>query len=287
MSQSTPQQKKKAMLQMLLCASLWSLAGIFLKQIPWNPMAITGLRGLIAAAAVGLWLVLTRTPIRISFRGLLGGLFMSLTAFFFVIANKLTTAANAIVLQFTSPIFILLFCFLFFRQKFSRGDLLAVFLTSFGVALFFFDRLAAGHLLGNIIAIAGGATEAAMLIVLGRCDFNERLGGMLGGHFISTLVGLPFFLAAPPEITAPAMGSILVLGILQTALPYILFVKAEEHCSALAINLLGVVEPILNPVWVFVFDGEAPGLFALLGAAVVIVTVTVWSSHQTRPDPGE
>ena len=282
MPTSTPRQKKKAMLQMLLCAAMWSLAGIFIKQIPWHPMAITGFRGLIAAATVGLWLRVSHTRVRFTRRSFYSAVFMAMTGFCFVIANKLTTAANAIVLQFTSPIFILLFSVFLFKQKFMRRDLWAVLLTSAGVALFFFDQLSPGNLLGNIVAVGAGLCCAGMFVAMGRCDFAERMGGMLGGHLLSALVGIPFCFFVPTEFSLTPILCVLVLGVVQLGLPYILFVKAEEHCSALATNLLSVVEPILNPVWVFLFDGEAPGLFALLGAAVVIATVTVWSVQQTR-----
>lgn len=282
MGHSTRRQQKTAIFQMLLCGAMWSLAGIFIKQIPWHPMTITGFRGLIAAATVSLWLKLSGTGIRFTRRSFFSGLFMALTGFCFVIANKLTTAANAIVLQFTSPIFILLFSVCLFRQKFLRRDLWAVLLTSGGVALFFFDQLSPGHLTGNFMAVAAGACCAGMFVAMSRCEFDERMGGMLAGHLISALAGIPFCLFTPTDFSLTPLLCILILGVVQLGLPYILFVKAEEHCSALATNLLSVVEPILNPLWVFIFDGEAPGLFALLGAAVVIATVTVWSVHQTR-----
>lgn len=287
MRQSTVRQQKTAMLQMLLCGAMWSLAGIFIKQIPWHPMVISGCRGLVAAATVGLCLCLSRTRIRFTKKGFLSGLFMCLTAICFVIANKLTTAANAIVLQFTSPIFILLFSALLFRQKFSRADIWAVVLTSLGVALFFLDQLSPGHLLGNVFAVVAGAFCAGMCIAMNRCDFDERMGGMLMGHLLNALIGLPFCFFTAPDLSFTPVLCIIILGVVQLGLPYILFVKAEEHCSALAVNLLSVVEPILNPVWVFIFDGEVPGLFALLGAVAVILTVTLWSVHQTKALPKE
>ncbi len=287
MTGSSPRQQKIAMLQMLLCGTLWSIAGIFIKQIPWGAMAIAGGRSLIAAATVALILKLRGERVRITRRGVLGGVFLCMTVSLFVAANKLTTSANAIALQFTGPIFILLFSALIFRQKFAGADLLAVLVTSGGIALFFLDRLNAGQLTGNFVAVAAGAASGAMYMALGRCEADERMGSMLLGHIFTALIGLPFLLFGEVEFSAPALGSLLILGVVQLGIPYMLLVRAQEHCSPLAANLLSVVEPILNPVWVFLFDGETPGLFALLGAAVVIVTVTLWSVGQTRRSAAE
>ncbi len=286
MAQSSPRQQKIAMLQMLLCGAMWSLAGIFIKQIPWNAMVIAGGRSLIAAATVALILKLRGERVRITRRGLLGGAFLCLTVTLFVAANKLTTSANAIALQFTGPIFILLFSALFFRQKFAGGDIAAVLITSAGIALFFLDELDPGQMTGNFVAVAAGAASGAMYMTLGKCEAEERMGSMLLGHVFTAVIGLPFAFFTPVELSAPALGALLVLGVVQLGIPYMLLVKAQEHCSPLAANLLSVVEPILNPVWVFLFDGETPGLFALLGAAVVIVTITLWSVDQTRRNPG-
>lgn len=287
MRQSTVRQQKTAMLQMLLCGAMWSIAGIFIKQIPWNPMVISGFRGLIAAATVALCLRLSHTKIRFTRKGFWGGFFMCMTAVCFVIANKLTASANAIALQFTSPIYILLFSVLLFRQKFRRADILAVLFTSLGVVLFFLDQLAPGRLHGNLVAVAAGGFSGGMCIAMNRCDYDERMGGMLLGHLLNALLGLPFALFTAPEFSLTPMLCILILGVVQLGLPYILFVKAEEHCSPLAVNLLSVIEPILNPLWVFLFDGETPGLFAFIGAVVIIGTITLWSVHQTKSLPKE
>ncbi len=285
MIHSSPRQQKIAMLQMLLCGALWSIAGIFIKQIPWNPLVIAGGRSLIAAATVALALRLRGEWVRITRRGLLGGAFLCMTVSLFVAANKLTTSANAIALQFTGPIFILLFSALIFRQKFAGADVAAVAVTSAGIALFFLDQLDPGRLTGNFVAVAAGAASGAMYMTLGRCDAEERMGAMLLGHLFTAVIGLPFAFFTPVELSGPALGSLLILGVVQLGIPYMLLVKAQEHCSPLAANLLSVVEPILNPVWVFLFDGETPGLFALMGAAVVIATVTLWSVAQTRRTP--
>ena len=274
--------KNKAILQMLLCAALWSTGGIFIKLIPWNPLAIAGWRSLIAIGVVLVYQRLFRAPVRFSPRAALNGTFMSLTFFAFVIANKLTTAANAIVLQFTAPVFLMLFSALLLRQRLRRADMIAVLCTLGGISLFFFDQLRPGYLLGNCVAVAAGASMGAMYLSIGQADEPTRMGGMLLGHLFTAAIGVPFTFFTPTPLSAGTLASLLALGVFQLGVPYILLILCAENCPPLACSLLGAVEPLLNPVWVFLFNGEAPGPFALLGGAAVIVSVTVWCVWQNR-----
>ncbi|MPM09081.1 hypothetical protein SDC9_55397 [bioreactor metagenome] len=279
--------RRKAIAQMLVCASLWSIAGIFIKMIPWNPFVIAGWRSLIAAAAVSVYLLLTKVAVRFTKRGVLNGALMAATFLAFVTANKFTTAANAIVLQFTAPIFLMAFSALIFKERFRRGDFLAVFATMFGISLFFLDQLAPGYLLGNCIAILAGVFMAGMYLAMGSAGEDIRMGGMLLGHLFTAGIGIPVMFFTDTPVTAPVVGSILVLGVLQLGVPYILFALAVKHCPPLACSLLGAVEPLLNPLWVFLFDGEAPGFFALLGGVAVVASVTVWCIWKGKTAPAE
>jgi drug/metabolite transporter (DMT)-like permease len=283
MTESTPRQKRVAMFQMLLCASMWSIAGVFIKQIPWSAMSIAGCRGLVAALTLFICAKISKTPMRITRRAIIMAIFVSGTSLCFVAANKLTTAANAIVLQFTSPVFILLYNVVFLHQKALKSDIAAVALTLGGVALFFFDQLTPGYLIGNCVAICAGIFCAGMYIAVASGSEGERMSGTILGQSLTAAVGIVFSLfSAPPEITGRAVLYIAILGVFQLGLPYMLFLLSARHCPPLACNLLGVMEPLLNPVWVFLFDGEAPGVYALVGAAVVIATITVWSVHQAK-----
>lgn len=266
-----------AMLEMLLCAALWSVAGIFIKLIPWNGFAVAGMRSLIAAATFAVYMLLTKKRYVFNKHTLLGGLFAGSVYTCFAVANKLTTAANAIVLQFTSPVFIVVFSAIFLKEKIRRRDLYVVFATLIGIALFFFDRLKPGYILGNFVAIAAGMFMAGMFIVVGNLEGEERFSAILNGQFFTFLVGLPFIIATKPVFTPIATASILVLGVFQLGISYILYVKATQYCPPLACCLLGALEPLLNPVWVLIFDGERPGVFALIGGVIVIVSITLWT----------
>lgn len=268
--------RNRAILEMLLCAALWSIAGIFIKLIPWNSIVIAGLRSLIAGLVMFVYMRARGIGFTADRRSLAGGAALCLTLTCFVAANKLTTAANSIVLQFTAPMFIVVFSALFLKKRFSRADVLAVVLTMAGISLFFFDQLTPGHLAGNCVAIFAGMAFACYYMSLEGASESQRMSAILIAHGLTILVGLPFTFVYPPELSAAPVACILVLGVVQLGIPYVLLGRASGACPPLACSLLGAVEPLLNPVWVFIFDGEAPGLWALIGGVVVVATITVW-----------
>ncbi len=279
---SNNDRQRRAAGLMLLCAALWSTGGIFIKVIPWNGMVIAGARSLISSLCVLFYLKKQRMRIRWNRASVLGGVCEAGLFLCFVTATKLTTAANAIVLQYTSPAFILLFSLLFLREKCCWQDGAAVLVTLGGIVLFFFDQLSAEGLLGSGIAVAAGVCMAAMFLITGRTDDESRISGILIGHWITALAGLPMALFYDTPVTLPALGCILVLGVVQLGIPYLLYAVAVRDCPPLMCSLISSIEPVLNPVWVYLFDGEAPGMFALIGGGIVIVTITVWCIWKDR-----
>ena len=265
-----------AIIEMLICAALWSVAGIFIKLIPWNGFAVAGMRSLIAGLTIAVYMLITRRRYILSRRTVVGGIMTAGVYTCFTVANKLTTAANAIVLQFTCPVFIVILSAIFLKQKIRKNDLAVVIATLAGIALFFLDQLKPGYILGNFVAIAAGMFMAVMFILVGNMEGDERFSTITNGQFLTFFVGLPFIIATKPEFTAAATASILVLGVFQLGISYILYVKSTQYCPPLACCLLGALEPLLNPVWVLIFDGERPGVWALIGGIIVVVSITLW-----------
>lgn len=276
-----------AALEMLLCAALWSIAGIFIKLVPWNGFAVAGMRSLIAGLTFAVYMCAAKKRYILNRRTLLGGVLAGSVYTCFAVANKLTTAANAIVLQFTAPVFIVIFSAVFLGQKIRREDLAVVIATLAGIALFFFDQLRPGYILGNFVAIASGMFMAGMYIVVGSAEGDERFSAVFNGQMFTFLVGLPFIITTRPAFTPSATLCILILGVFQLGIAYILYVKATEYCPPLACSLLGALEPLLNPVWVMIFDGERPGVFALIGGVAVIASITVWTISGSRKETQE
>ena len=277
---SDHRQKNIAVLQMLACAALWSIAGIFIKLIPFNSFVIAGLRSLIAGLVVLTYMRLKGLKLVVTRRTVVPGVIMAGLFFSFVGANKLTTAANAIALQYTAPLFLMLFSAAFLHERLRGADVLAALVTFGGVVLFFLDQLGPGKVAGNLVAILSGVFFALMYLFLGSMrDANERMSYVLLGQFFTFLFSLPFVFLYPPELTLRAVSCLLVLGVLQLGIPYVLVARSAEHCPPIAQSLLSALEPLLNPVWVLLFDGERPGPMALIGGLVVIAAVTLWTVY--------
>ena len=277
-------KENKAIVEMLACAALWSIAGIFIKLIPWNAFAVASMRSLVAGTVIAVYMAAKRYRFRLTRRALLAGVLEGGVYLCFVCANKLTTAANAIVLQFTSPVFIVLYSALFFKEKIKRSDLAVVIFTLVGIALFFFDQLQGGYILGNCVAILAGMIMAGMFMAIGSLKGEEKFSAVLIGQIEAFLVGLPFCLGGRIVFSTTAVLSILVLGVFQLGISYILYAKSADYCPPLACCLLGALEPLLNPVWVFLFNGERPGLFALIGAVIVVGAITAWCIYKAKAE---
>lgn len=280
-------KENKAMLEMLVCAALWSTAGIFIKFLPWNGFAVSGLRSLVAGATLGVYMLLKRYRLVFNRKTLLAAFMAAAVYTCFACANKLTTAANAIVIQFTSPVFIVIFTSLIYKTKIRRQDLLVVIFTLLGIALFFFDQLEPGYVAGNLVAIAAGMFMAGMFMTVGDLEGEQRFSGIFLGQLLTFLIGLPAIVITKPVFTGMTVLFILILGVFQLGISYILFIKASKYCPPLACSLLGALEPLLNPVWVALFYGEKPGIFALIGAAIVIASVSLWCIYGNRGADGK
>lgn len=276
--------KQQAVMYMVICSVLWSTAGIFIKFLPWNPMVIAGLRSLVSAGVYILYMRYEKTEFKINKYSILSGIALMSTFVFFVAANKFTTSANAIVLQYTAPIFILILSALIYHQKFRPGDIMTVVATSVGISLFFFDKLSGGYMLGNLLGIAAGFSFAAMFTVTGRADIDSRSSGIMLGHVFTAIVGIPFVFISPTPVTPSIIAVILALGIFQLGIPYILYGLAVRKCSPLACSLISAIEPMLNPFWVFLYNGEAPSFFALIGGVIVIISVVAWSIWSSKAE---
>lgn len=275
-------KERLAMGQMALCAGLWSIAGIFIKLIDWNPFAIAGWRSLLAAGVVLVYMRAAGQRLRVSRKALAGMAFMSGTFLAFVTANKLTAAANAIVLQYSAPIFILLYEALVRKKPMAVRDYAAVACTFGGVAVFFLGSLSGGSLTGNLLGVLAGVLMAGIFLSMEGMAPEEKMSGILLGHLLTAAVGISAGFLDPGPVTPRSVAAILILGILQLGIPYVLMGLATDYCPPLACCLIGALEPLLNPVWVFLFDGERPGAAALVGGVIVIASVTAHSVLRDR-----
>ena len=284
-----PHARRNAMLIMALCGVLWSLGGIFIKLISWSPLLIAGIRSIISALILGGYMAYKKVPIKICNYSIGAGFGLSGSCICFVIATKLTTAANAIVLQYAAPVFILIISAVFLKQKLRKMDVIIVAITMVGIVLFFLDQLSPGSIIGNFFGILAGITLAIMLVMtgLGGKDDSIRMTGILIAHCLTSVIGTPIGLMTTDGTTGIEILYIVILGVFQLGIPYVLFAIATRDCPPLAASLIAMLEPLLNPVWVAIFVGEMPGAIALIGAVVIIAAVTWWCIADTKTSAAE
>jgi drug/metabolite transporter (DMT)-like permease len=252
---------------MLAAASaLWSLGGVLIKWVQWHPLAIAGVRSLIAAVTV--YALMPRPRFTFSRVQLAAAGCYAATVVLFVCANKLTTAANAIFLQYTAPIYIALLGAWFLRERPSRVDWILMGVTQLGIGLFFLDDLKPGNLAGNLFALASGLCYSVLVVLLRQQKDASPFESVLLGNVLTACIGLPFAFTSPAE--AVSVPALLLLGVVQLGIPYVMFASAIRHVRALDASLISAIEPVLNPVWVFLALGERPGAWALVGGSVVI-----------------
>lgn len=259
-------------------ALLWSSSGLFIKLLPLGALQITCVRSLIAALAMAAVMRWRGVPLVIRPDALTLGCALSYAALLatFVTATKLTTAANAIFLQFSAPIYLVFLEPWLFQRRISGRDLAAVALTLGGMGLFFVGRLEAGRLAGNLVGIASGLCLAVFTVLLKlkreREPEVDPAGAVVLGNLVATLALAPF--ALPGLRPTAGQGAVLLyLGVFQIGVAYLLFNAGMRHLSATAAVVVGTLEAVLNPIWVFLGIGERPGPWALAGGAVVLAVV--------------
>lgn len=263
-----------------LAAVLYSIGGLCIKVIPWNGMSINAARTILALLVIGGYLVCIRRRPLWNRWVLLGALFICGTNTLFTLSNKLTTAANAIVLQFTAPIFVLILSALVWKKRPQRRDLVACGAVLLGVLCFFGDSLTAGGTLGNTLALAAGLCYAGVFL-LNDLPGGDPISSVFWGDVLSGIIGLPFLLRET-EFQAPALISLAILGLFQVGLAYVLLTIGLKTTPAVTACLVSGIEPVLNPILVAVFYHESMTPLALLGACIVLAAVLLYNVLNIR-----
>jgi len=262
----------KGSLYMILAATLWSLGGLLSKAIPFHALTISLVRGLLAAGIIGL--IKGSFKFHFSRHHLWSGLFMFLTTVLFISANKLTTAANAIMLQYTSIIFIIILNRFLYQIKPHPVEKRTFLLVLLGMGLFFFQDIEFNARVGNLLALASGVCFA-FVFVLNKNPKVDPLEATYIGQTMSII--LTPMLWIDSSLTFDFIPWILLtfMGLVQLGLGYAVFAKGIRHISALRANLITAIEPILNPLWVFIFLHEVISWYSILGGLVIIGSI-IW-----------
>ena len=265
-------EHSRAIVFLLLAALLWSTGGLFIKWVEWNGMAISGVRSLISALVIG---VAFRRDLKITWSAtqLLCAVASALTVSLFVVANKMTTAANAILLQYTAPVHVALLSAWLLKERITLRDWLTITAVLTGMVMFFFEQMSPGNLIGNMLALFTGFTFALFSVLLRKQKGASPAASVFLGNLLTALLGLPFMLDGAPGVQG-WLGMI-YLGVFQLGLAYVLYTWALAHVTAMEAILITLIEPVLNPAWVFLLMGEIPALSSLVGGAIIIGAVTI------------
>jgi drug/metabolite transporter (DMT)-like permease len=260
----------------LAAALLWSTGGLFIKATALDAYELSFGRSLLAALTVAYFT--RRQGFRVNSVTVVVAALYAALLLLFVMATKLTTAANAIFLQYTAPVYVLIFEPLVFKEKYRRADFLVVAACAAGIALFFVGRLRPEEMTGNLLALLSGVCFAAfmLLIRLPRAGRVNRASSIIYGNLLLAAVCAPAFFRGAHEVTPSDVGSVLFLGVVQIGLAYTLFTRGVERgVRSLDAALVGYVEPLSNPVWVFLFLGERPSQWAILGGSIIVAAVAL------------
>ena len=272
-------KKKKASVSPLLlvfgAAVLWSTGGLFIKATHLSALELSFGRSLLAAITIAIFT--RREGFGINKISAITSILYAALIILFVLATKLTTAANAIFLQYTAPVYVLILEPIFYKEKFRARDFITVALCLAGMSLFFVGKLRPEDVSGNLLALASGLCFALFFLLLRHSKARDvnRASSAIYGNLIAVAICTPWFLGAVKRgINVTDFARIAYLGIVQIGFAYLLFTQAMARgVRSLDAGIIGYIEPVLNPVWVFLFIGERPTGWAIVGGVIIIVSV--------------
>ena len=263
------------LLLVLGAAVLWSTGGLFIKATHLSAFELSFGRSLLAAITIAIFT--RREGFGINRISAVTSILYAALLILFVLATKLTTAANAIFLQYTAPVYVLILEPLFYKEKFRARDFVTVAICVGGMSLFFVGKLRPQDMTGNLLALASGVCFALFFLLLRHSKARDvnRASSAIYGNLIVVLICAPaFFGALQRGVTAVDFGRVAYLGIVQIGFAYLLFTLAMARgVRSLDAGIIGYIEPVLNPIWVFLFLGERPSGWAIIGGAIIIASV--------------
>ncbi|MEZ4909754.1 MAG: DMT family transporter [Saprospiraceae bacterium] len=273
-------QHSKAIVATILAAVFWSIGGLFIKILPQDSFTILFYRSFYAAI---IFVVIFRGKLfKFNKKSWITAAFYAPLLISFVVATKLTTAANAIFLQYLAPAIILILEPYILRTKLTRLNILTVVISMLGMCLFFVDQFTKpDSWLGVGLAVLSGFILAGLFISQKMNHPDYHPGAILLGNILVCIITLPWFIKNPLP-TVMENNYLMILGIFQIGLGYAFIVYGQKYLTAVESSLIAMLEPILNPIWVFIGYGEKPGFFALIGGAIILGALVYRILH-TRP----
>jgi drug/metabolite transporter, DME family len=275
----------------LAAALLWSTGGLFIKWTKLSGLELSFYRSLFAFITVAIFT--RKEGFGLNRLTAVASVLYAVLLVLFVLATKQTTAANAIFLQYTAPVYLLILEPLIYKEEFRRRDLITVLACLGGMTLFFVGQLRPQDVTGNLMALASGLCFALYFLLLrhSKARAVNRASSVIYGNLIAMVFLAPVGLAALDKIDLRDAFSFIYLGVVQLGLAYTLFTLAMARgVRSLDAGIICYIEPVLNPVWVFLAIGERPSKWALVGGTIIIAVVllhTLVEAKERRRLPSE
>lgn len=273
---------RKSTVFVFLSAVFFALGGLFFKIIPWEALAISSARSILAAGCILVFLLLRKHRFTVNRTVLIAALSISCTNTLYAAANKLTTAGNTIVLQFSMPAFVILIMLVVFHKKPTKLELATCGAVLLGIICFFVDSFTAGNTLGNLLALISGVTYACFFIFNSRED-SEPFTAVMLSYGLTALIGLPALLRTDIAGSGtPTLLAVAALGFLQQGAGQICLALGIRGTSPVTAGLISGIEPVLNPLLVAIFYHEMLTPLSLLGAGIVLLSVMIYNYLESR-----
>ncbi|NNG25922.1 MAG: DMT family transporter [Ignavibacteriaceae bacterium] len=264
-------EHQQGLIAIFFAAFLWSSGGLLVKLITLTPMQISFFRCAIAAATFAV--IFRKKVLIINWFTFLNSTFYAAVLIFFVLATKTTTAANAIFLQSTAPIYVLIFEPIITKTKYEKANSITVAVCLVGMILFFLGDLKPGELDGNIYGLLAGIFFAAFFLGMRKNGREYQQSSIFWGNIIVAIICLPFIFSIT-ELSFSDIWSVSFLGMFQIAIAYAIFSFGLKRVYAVEASIISMIEPVLNPVWVLIGYGEVPAVYAIAGGVIIISAIT-------------
>jgi drug/metabolite transporter, DME family len=264
-------------------AIIWSTGGLFIKATSLSGIELSFFRSLFAAVTVAIFT--RREGFGLNVVTALTSVLYAALLVLFALATKKTTAANAIFLQYTAPVYVLVLEPLFYKEKFRRRDLITVACCIGGMSLFFVGKLRPEDVQGNLLALGSGVCFGAYFLLLRHPKARDvnRASSVIYGNLLVVLVAAPVGLGAISNIGLLDLARVGYLGVVQIGIAYVLFTLAMARgVRSLDAGIIAYIEPVLNPIWVFLFIGERPAKWAIVGGAIILASVIAHMLLETK-----
>ena len=265
-------EHNKGILAVFFTALLWSSGGLFIKLISLDSMELSFFR--CAIAAIVFALMFRKRLLKLNRLALLNSFAYAAVLILFVIATKTTTAANAIFLQSTAPIYVLIFEPILAKTKWERINIITIAVCFLGMILFFMGDLTPGDIKGNIAALLAGIAFAAFFLGMKKNEPQYGESSIFYGNVIVALICIPF-ITDMNSISLQDFAMVSFLGVFQIAFAYALFSYGLKRIIAVEASIISMFEPVLNPIWVFIGYGEVPSFYAIIGGIIIMTAITV------------